>query len=694
MSDASLTAILEWMDIVVLERVDEDSFRFLGAIPQWFRDLYPDVHEGMTGFMPQAKLHFLENFLIDAKEFWATHASGRLKSGPWCETEILGNEWYLEASALRVGGQEIFLIELPGLVFDETQQLIQTGRDQSLSMAVEKRETRILRQAKEALEQRVHERTAELEMTNQRLERELAERKRAEEALRKTEQQMRLLAHGVSSTTEMITVTDLQDHFTFVNRSFLEQYGYSNSEVIGNHVKILWSPSNPPELAKEILEQTRLGGWKGELFNLRKDGSEFPIFLSTALIKDDEGQLVGLLGLSSDITERKEAEQALRRSEEQLRQSQKMEAIGLLAGGVAHDFNNLLTAVMGYSELLLTRINPADPMRQEVEEIKRAGERAAALTQRLLAFSRKQILAPKILDLNVEVANVEKLLCRLIGEDVRLVTRMAPGLRRVKADPGQIEQVILNLAVNARDAMPNGGILTIETENVELDENYARSHVNVTPGRYVMLAVSDSGCGMDKETQARIFEPFFTTKGEGKGTGLGLSTVYGIVAQSGGHIWFYSELGHGTTFKIYLPQTSEASSIESDKAAPGPKGGSGVILLVEDDDMVRELAGKILEVGGYTVLAARNGEEAMKISEQFEGRIRLMVTDTIMPGMNGRELARCQKEQRPNMKVLFMSGYADDAIVRSGVLDEGTTFLQKPFTPATMIRKVSEMLET
>lgn len=377
---------------------------------------------------------------------------------------------------------------------------------------------------------------------------------------------------------------------------------------------------------------------------------------------------------------------------EQLRQSQKLESVGQLAGGIAHDFNNLLTAITGYSELTLRRLDERDPLRRNIEEIAKAGERAASLTRQLLAFSRKQVLQPVVLDLNDVVADMDKLLRRLIGEHIDLVTMRDPSLARIKADPGQLSQVIINLAVNARDAMPEGGKLMIETKNVELDEAYMRQHLEVRPGRYVMLAVSDTGVGMDDVTLKQIFEPFFTTKEPGKGTGLGLSMVYGVVKQSGGNIWVYSEKGQGTTFKIYLPQVDEKIEEIEQVATEMPKG-TETILLVEDEEMVRELLRNILEVEGYNVLVASQGHEALEICEQKQGPLHLLITDVVMPGMGGPQLVERLTASCADVKVLYMSGYTDDAIVHHGVLDPGVAFLQKPFTPDAVVRKVREVLD-
>ena len=376
-----------------------------------------------------------------------------------------------------------------------------------------------------------------------------------------------------------------------------------------------------------------------------------------------------------------------------LRQAQKMEAVGRLAGGVAHDFNNLLGVILGYTGLLLDPMSPDDPQRKSIDEIQKAGVRAALLTRQLLAFSRKQVLQPKVLDLNTVVADTEKLLQRLIGEDIELVVVMKPALGQIEADAGQLEQIIMNLAVNARDAMQPGGKITIETSNVEVDEEYAAQHPSTHAGPHVMLSVTDTGCGMDAKTKAHMFEPFFTTKEFGKGTGLGLSTVYGIVKQSGGSIWVYSEVGIGTTFKIYLPCVDSVIEI----AAPSDKSGkvargSETILIVEDEKALLEVTHRSLEAAGYAILAANSPAEAIRISGSHPGPIHLMVTDVIMPGMSGAELASRLSASRPEMKVLFVSGYTDDTIVRHGVLEPGLAFLQKPFSPRTLARKVSEIL--
>lgn len=516
--------------------------------------------------------------------------------------------------------------------------------------------------------------------------RDVTERKRTEDALRRSETNYRSLILGA---TYGIFRCDVNGKFLTVNPALVAILGYQ-SEAAVLAVNLITDVYQDPEEAARLLRQYRQTGrvdgveteWN------RMDGTLTPVRLSGRAVLGERGELEGFEVIAEDITER-------RRLEEQLRQAQKMEAIGRLAGGVAHDFNNLLTIISGYSQLLLARLSAEDALRGHVEQISNAGDRAASLTRQLLAFSRRQVLAPQILDLNAVVANTDKMLRRLIGEDVELKTVLDPELGRAKADPGQIEQVILNLAVNARDAMPQGGRLTIETANVSLDRAYARRHIGFQPGSYVMLAVSDTGHGMDAETQNHMFEPFFTTKEKGKGTGLGLATVYGIVQQSSGHIWVYSEVGHGTTCKIYLPRVHEAvQAAESPEPQAASLLGSETVLVVEDDEAVRPLVRGVLHSKGYTVLEASRGEEALAVCNQHPGPIHLLLTDVVMPQMNGRELAERLVPLHPEIKVLYMSGYTDDAVVLHGVLDSGAAFLQKPFTPEALARKVRDVLDS
>jgi PAS domain S-box-containing protein len=510
--------------------------------------------------------------------------------------------------------------------------------------------------------------------------RDITERIRAEEARSR-------LAAIVDSSEDAIIGKTLDGIITDWNPGAERLYGYSAKEIKGKHISMLVPYDRFGELPG-IMERLRRGEptHDFESVRVRKDGKQIEVSVRISPIKDGQGLIIGASTIARDISQTKQLE-------EQLRQAQKMKAVGQLAGGVAHDFNNLLTVISGYSELLLKGHHSGDTDRSLIEEIYKAGERAA-LTRQLMAFSRKQVNQPKVLDLNAIVGETEKMLGRLIGEDIKLTTTLAADLGAVKVDPGQVEQVIMNLAVNARDAMPKGGKLTLETVSVDLDENYAQSHLKVKPGRYAMLAVSDTGCGMDEATKARIFEPFFTTKGPGKGTGLGLATVYGIVKQSGGHIGVYSEPGRGTTFKVYLPVVQER--ISSGKSHPGLKAalqGTETVLLVEDEPAVRSLSRLALQMYGYKVLEACQGDEAIRVSEQHQRAIHLLLTDVVMPGMSGRQVAETLRSMQPAMRVLYLSGYTDDAVVRHGVLEAETAFLQKPFTPLALASKVREVLD-
>jgi len=422
-------------------------------------------------------------------------------------------------------------------------------------------------------------------------------------------------------------------------------------------------------------------GWK------RKDGAQITVHCSGRPVKDEYGAIAYFEVFAEDVTQRRVLER-------QLRMAQKMEAIGRLSGGIAHDFNNLLGVIIGYSQVLKGSLGQGNPLYEHADEVEKAGRRAASLTRQLLAFSRQQVLEPTILNLNTLVADTEKMLHRLIGEDVVLSASFDEGLGRVKADSGQVEQIIMNLVVNARDAMPQGGKITIATSNAEMDAAFVRDHAGSKVGSYVMLTVADTGCGMDAETQAHIFEPFFTTKERGKGTGLGLSTVYGVVKQSGGYVWVDSEPGKGASFKIYLPRFEEAVNAPGEGGAlPETTRGTETVLLVEDSEPLRKLAHRFLENNGYRVVAAANGEEALRTAAQEREPIQLLLTDVVMPGMNGRVLASHLVPRQPGMKVLYMSGYTDSFIAGHGVLEPGTYLLNKPFTEETLMRKVREVLD-
>ncbi|MCL5883915.1 MAG: response regulator [Deltaproteobacteria bacterium] len=479
------------------------------------------------------------------------------------------------------------------------------------------------------------------------------------------------------------------------NETAHRQLGYSRDEFASLTIADYEAKEKPKEIEEKIREIMMGGKFDFQTSHRTREGEIRDVLVTAQAIKLLNRTVMHTV--YQDITEKKKAERALEQSTEQLRQSQRIEAVGRLAGGIAHDFNNLLTVITGYCELMMAKIGKGNPLLQDVREISKSADRAAALTRQLLAFSRRQVLQPKVLDINSVVTGIDKMLRRLLGEDISLVTVLDGVGGKVMADPGQIEQVIVNLAVNARDAMPDGGTITIETAaNVELDDAYARTHGGASPGPHVMLAVSDTGCGMDAETLSRVFEPFFTTKEKGKGTGLGLSTVYGIVKQSGGCIYAYSEPGSGTAMKIYLPCVT-GDAVREDDERESESGdrlhGSETILLVEDEETLRKLASEILQANGYTVLAAENGEEALRRLHNSPGIPNLLVTDVVMPRMGGRELSDRIKAVYPGTRVLYMSGYTDNAIVHHGVLDPGVSYLQKPFSPKTLARKVREVLD-
>ena len=518
--------------------------------------------------------------------------------------------------------------------------------------------------------------------------------KNAEKALRKSEERFRELYDNAPVGYHEYNT---EGRITNVNQTDLEMLGYKAEEMIG---KPMWKFSVQEDVAREVIQKKLAGklppGRGIERTYRRKDGRLLPVLIEDRLILDEMGRISGIRCIIQDITERKQAEREMLALQDQLRQAMKMEAVGRLAGGIAHDFNNLLTIISGYSQLSLRTLEEGNPLRENLGEIQKGTERAAALTRQLLAFSRRQIMEMRVLELNAILRDLEKLLRRIIGEDIELITILSETLGRIKADPGQVEQVIVNLAVNARDAMPAGGKFILETSNVDLDENDVRSHIGIKPGAYIEISVSDTGAGMSSEVRERIFEPFFTTKEVGKGTGLGLSTVYGIVKQSGGDISVHSEVGRGTTFRVYFPRVDEASDTWKAKPCSTPSRifpGSETILLVEDEEAVRTLARKTLGSCGYSVLEASNGQEALRVAEGHCGStIHLLLTDVVMPGMAGRDLADHLIRSRPELKVLYMSGYTDDAIVHHGILDPGIHLLLKPFPPQTLVQKVQEIL--
>jgi PAS domain S-box-containing protein len=512
------------------------------------------------------------------------------------------------------------------------------------------------------------------------------ERHRGADALHTAEERMRF---ALQSANIGIWELDYATGVLLWSETMAVHYGLQPVPLRGS-VDAFLERVHPDD--REILRQTEARARKTgsdfsvDLRSVRPDGAVRWLRGGGRIFLDDGGRPVRGLGISIDVTER-------RALEAQFQQAQKMEAIGRLAGGIAHDFNNLLTAILGYCDLLVDDFQPGDRHRQDLEEIQKAGNRAAGLTRQLLAFSRKQIIEPKVLDLKTVVSDMQPMLVRLIGEDIRVTLHLEPELVPVRADRGQVEQIVMNLVVNARDAMPNGGTLTIATGRVELDEHYAATHADVTPGSYVALTVSDTGTGMTPAVQARLFEPFFTTKGVGKGTGLGLATVHGIVKQNGGSIGVYTEVGKGSSVHVYFP-LAEAAEIAAEPAPPAarPRTHTETVLIVEDADELRDLARRLLERQGYTVLVAANADEAQRLFTAHPA-IDLVVTDVVMPGASGPELTRRLAERRPALKVLYMSGYTEDAIAHHGVIDPGIAFLHKPFTAETLGRKVRDLLD-
>ena len=508
---------------------------------------------------------------------------------------------------------------------------------------------------------------------------ERAARRQAKKALREAEEQMRFTVERIPA---VVWTTDRDLRFTSIQGAGLVA-GEWEAGMIGK------SLVKPTALQKDITPvKEHLAALAGntKAYDVSVNGKDYQAHV--APLTSSNGGIIGCIGLAVEVTERKALEM-------QMRHAQKMEAVGRLAGGIAHDFNNLLTVITGYSDLTLLRLEPNDPLRNNLDEVNKACERAAGLTRHLLAFSRKQVLKPKVLNLNTIVSEMNRMMPPLIGEDIELVIELCPDLGQVKADSGQIEQIIANLAVNAKDAMPLGGELAIRTSNVVLDEEIARRYESVQSGPYVLLTVSDTGHGMSPETMQRVFEPFFTTKEVGKGTGLGLSTVYGIVKQSGGYISVDSEVGRGTTFKIYLPQVDEeVGEIEIRPTHSALLLGKETVLLVEDDNQVRSIAAMALEMSGYDVLVAASGEEALLLCERHNSKIDLLLTDVVMPRMSGQELSSQLLRLRPDTLVLYMSGYSENAIIHHGVMEEGTDFIEKPFSPEALTRKIREVLDS
>jgi PAS domain S-box-containing protein len=505
------------------------------------------------------------------------------------------------------------------------------------------------------------------------------------------ERELRQLSAAVEQSPAAIVITDTSSRIEYVNPAFTRQTGYSREEALGRNPNMLKSGHHPPEFYSELYAALARGEeFRADMLNRRKDGTLYWERAALSTIVDAQGRARHYLGVKEDITGRREAEEMLRRTQEQLAQSQKLEAVGRLAGGVAHDFNNLLGVIIGHGELAEAALPAGDGTWRRLSQILDAARRAAELTRQLLAFSRRQVLEPRVVDLNAVVSETGDLLRRLIGEDVRLVTKLHPSLGRARVDPGQVSQILVNLAVNARDAMPRGGTLRIETENVWIEDG-AGGLGPMRPGAYVQLVVADDGVGMEEPVRSRAFEPFFTTKPEGEGSGLGLSTVYGIVKQSGGYVWLESAPGAGATFTVELPRVDEPVDRPPARAS-GAHDGSGTVLVVEDQDSLRDLICEMLAESGYEVLSAADGPAALEASAGRAGPIDLLVTDVIMPGMNGRELLDRVRDARPAIRILFISGYTNDVIARSGARLEGTRLLEKPFGREGLLRAVRDAL--
>jgi len=551
-----------------------------------------------------------------------------------------------------------------------------------------------LREYNVVLIRKLEDKMVQVEGAKRRLELEVAERMRIEEVLRASR---KMIEEIINAIPVRVFWKDRNLMYLGCNSIFARDAGFTDpKDVIGkDDYQMGWREQ--AELYRADDRKVIESGCPRLLIEepqTTSGGNTITLLTSKIPLRNSDGEIGGVIGTYYDITDFKRAETEKEKLQAQLQQAMKMEAVGRLAGGVAHDFNNLLTVIIGYSELLQQKIGKESPMHRDVEEIRRAGERASSLTQQLLAFSRKQIIEPKVVRLDLLVADMQAMLIRLIGEDIALQATTGKSLGSVKVDPGQFQQILMNLVVNARDAMPDGGKIGIETANVDLDEGYCAVHPYILPGRFVMLSVSDTGMGMSDEVKAHIFEPFYTTKERGSGTGLGLATTYGVVKQSGGSVEVYSEVGIGTTFKIYLPRVEEeASPSEKDERPQDMRGGSETVLVVEDEDIVRNLCVQILERLGYKVLQARNGAEAIALAHAYADRIDLLMTDVVMPGMNGAEMARQLVLHHPERKVLFTSGYTDDAIVRHGILKEGVSFIGKPYTPSALAKKVRGVLD-
>ncbi len=617
----------------------------------------------------------------------------RLKSIPFVVYTATYTDPKDERLALGLGADR-FLIkpQKPEDLVALARELLERVHDGSPSLSPSTHtDEELLRQHNEALTRKLQKKVRELEAEVRRCN-------EIEAALRDSERRFRLLAENA---LDVVWSMGFDGRFTYLSPSIEKLRGYTPEEAMNQSLEEILMPEGVRRFREEMApvmadlaagrEPQRSGVF--ELEQPCKDGSTVWTEVTAGIMRDDEGRAVGIQGVSRDITERKRAEREHDRLQASLLQAQKLESVGRLASAISHDFNNMLAVILSSAAFAAEALKHDDPVQADIVEIRKAGDRAAALTRQLLAFSRQQILAPQVISLNRAVLGIVDMLRRLLGEDVRVETVLAGDIANVLADPGQIEQVIMNLAVNARDAMPGGGRFTLETRNVELDDEYASEHPGVEPGHYVMLGASDTGCGMDAATRQRVFDPFFTTKEKGRGTGLGLSTVHGIVRQSGGHVWVYSEPGHGTVFKVYLPSVNAPETAISKPSASATDSGDERVLVVEDEAAVRRVVERMLRSAGYDVLVADSGDDAMRVCDSLNVSVDLLLTDVVMPEMGGRELADRMIARHPHLKVLYMSGYTDDGIVKNNVLDSAARFIAKPFSAAELRRKVREVLD-
>ncbi len=686
MSDATfLDALIRGLDLAAFERRPDGAFVLVAEPPSWWPAFFTARPARGEIVALAERFPFLGNFLVDAASVWdgsTAHASQR--SGLWIEADAHDRACHFEAVAVRAGTRDVLLVERATATHATLQQVIQRGREQSLELHDERRAADALRRERASLEAQVADGHAALAETATQLHEELIQRRRAES-------RARFLALGVEHATELVCTTDDRFVITYGNRAFVARFGFSPGAPPERRIADLLVQ---PAAGAALEARARQGHWAGDLRCVTSAGEAFPASVSASPVADDSGAVAGYIFVMQDVSEQVRARRALAQVEEQLRHAVKMEAVGQLAGGIAHDFNNLLTAMLGYCELALDDLPPGLPARADVERVRREADRAAALTRQLLMFSRRQVHEPTVLDLGDVTRRAADLLRHIIGESIRLEMRAATDLWPVLADAGHLEQLIVNLAVNARDAMPLGGTLTVTVENRRVEAPLPSVNGPIPPGDHVVLEVADTGTGIDPLWLHRIFEPFFTTKPGAKGTGLGLSVVHGIVQQSGGHIQVRSAPGAGTVFSVHLPRTTVPWTAVADEArAAEPDGGHETILLVEDEATVRELLVSLLDGRGYTVLTAARGAEALALAAQHAGPIHLLVTDVVLPEGNGRQLAEAITATRPDSRVLYISGYTDDVVLPHGIEAGGGEFLQKPFLPGTFLERVRQLLD-